>query len=505
MVFKVAATGLNFSRFQSSWTWRFVLYRLCSTNKAPPFNGSYRGGGGMEKRILKVVSSGVKTKSVLENWVDEGGRVSMNELRVITRKLIKRRRFGPALEILNWMETQHSSQMTPYDYARRQELTVKEHGTIEAERYFESLTSTFSLKAASLPLLRCYVEERSTEKAEAFMLKINKLGLALSPHSFNEMLKLYKATSQYQKIPSVILLMKQNRITLNILSYNLWMEACGELSGVESAEMVYKEMLSDQNVEVGWSSLSTLANIYKKAGLTDKAILALKTAEKKISNSNHYPYFFLITQYTSLNNKDGVYRVWKASKAVNSPLTCANYMCILSSLVKLGDMREAERIFVEWESQCRTYDIRVSNILLGGYMRNGSVGKAESLHLRTLEKGGCPNSKTWEILVEGWLRSQQMDKAIDALKNGLAALKDYEWRPSPSIAVAISEYFKETKNFEKAIEFLATLRHFGLAYLQVYKSLLRMQTSGEESSLYILEMMQNDGIDMDDEMMQNDF
>lgn len=283
------------------------------------------------------------------------------------------------------------------------------------------------------------------------------------------------------------------------------MDACGELSGVESAEMVYKEMLSDQNVEVGWSSLSTLANIYKKAGLTDKAILALKTAEKKISNSNHYPYFFLITQYTSLNNKDGVYRVWKASKAVNSPLTCANYMCILSSLVKLGDMREAERIFVEWESQCRTYDIRVSNILLGGYMRNGSVGKAESLHFRTLEKGGCPNSKTWEILVEGWLRSQQIDKAIDALKNGLAALKDYEWRPSPSIAVAITEYFKETKNFEKAIEFLATLRHFGLAYLQVYKSLLRMQTSREESPLYILEMMQNDGIDMDDEMMQNDF
>ena len=92
-----------------------------------------------------------------------------------------------------------------------------------------------------------------------------------------------------------------------------------------------------------------------------------------------------------------------------------------------------------------------------------------------------------------------MDKATDALKSGLAALKHYEWRPSPSIDVAISEYFEETRQFEKAMEFLTTLRHFGPANLQVYKSLLRMQISREESPLYILEMMQNDGIDVDDE------
>ncbi|MCD9637846.1 hypothetical protein HAX54_021377 [Datura stramonium] len=41
-------------------------------------------------------------------------------------------------------------------------------------------------------------------------------------------------------------------------------------------------------------------------------------------------------------------------------------------------------------------------------MRNGSVEIVEWLHYSTLEKGGCPNSKTWEILVEGWIRSQQM-------------------------------------------------------------------------------------------------
>ncbi|KAK4372274.1 hypothetical protein RND71_007658 [Anisodus tanguticus] len=170
-------------KFKNDVFVRYYLVDLGSDKKATPFN--------VKKRILKVVSSGVNPKrSVLQNLLDEGRIVSLQELRVIIRQLLKRRRFGPALEILKWMETQHSSQMSPYDYARRQELIVKEHGRIEAERYFESLTSTVSLKEASLPLLRCYVEERSTEKAEAFMLKMNKLGLALSPHPFNEMMKL---------------------------------------------------------------------------------------------------------------------------------------------------------------------------------------------------------------------------------------------------------------------------------------------------------------------------
>lgn len=76
-----------------------MLSRSYSTNKATPFNGIYPGGGDLKKRILKVVSSGVR--EVLENWVDEGRRVSLNELRVIIRQLVKRRRFGPALEVLS--------------------------------------------------------------------------------------------------------------------------------------------------------------------------------------------------------------------------------------------------------------------------------------------------------------------------------------------------------------------------------------------------------------------
>lgn len=397
------------------------------------------------------------------------------------------------------MEDRNGYKFSAADHAIRLELTIKVHNLREGEEYFANMPDTTSQKAACLTLLHSYVKEKALEKAEALIVKMNSLGLAVSPHPFNEMMKLYMATSQFKKVPTVIQQMKQNNIPLNVLSYNLWMGACGESSGVASAEMVYKTMVKDKDVELGWSTLSTLATIYLKSGFLDKANLALQNAERKLSTTNRLGYFFLITLYTSLKNKDGVLRLWEACKAVEGRLTCSNYMCILLCFVKLGDIKEGERVLTEYEYQCRKYDIRVSNILLGAYMRNGFVEKAEALHLHTLERGGCPNYKTWEILMEGWVRSQNMEKAINAMKNSFAMLKHCDWRPSPSIVVAIAELFENSENFEDAKRYLKVVRRLGLASLPVYKSLLRMHASANQPSQEIFEMMKEDEIEIDDE------
>ncbi|XP_059631280.1 pentatricopeptide repeat-containing protein At5g27460 [Cornus florida] len=482
-------------------SWRFISSNSLSIDTTAGESSLSRKDQNdeLKSRIFRLIFPRRSATTVLQNWVDEGRRVSVSELRRICKQLMNFRRYKHALEILTWMEDQARFQISAADHAIRLELITKVHTLKEAEEYFAIIPNSASQKAACLPLLHLYVKERATEKAEALMLKMNGLGLIVNPHPFNEMMKLYMATSQYEKVASVILQMKQNKIPRNVLSYNLWMSACGELSGVASAEMVYKEMLNDKNVEVGWSSLSSLANIYLKSGLCDKATLALRKAEKKLSNCNRLGYFFLITHYASLKNRDGVLRLWEACKAVEGRITCADYMCILSCFVKLGDIEEAERVFMEWESQCRKYDIRVSNVLLGAYMRNGLMEKAESLHLRTLEKGGRPNYKTWEILMEGWVKSQDMDKAISAMKNGFSLLKHCDWRPSPSTVVTIAEYFEKKGNIVDAKRYVEFIRRLGLASLPVYKSLLRMYACTQAPIQEILKMMQKDEINMDDE------
>lgn len=479
--------------------------------------------------LLRKTGPRRSVSSLLQERIDSGHAVTLSELRLISRRLIRSNRHDLALQVLKishliktekqsfygsfrfanyvyiqmmeWMENQKYVQLSACDIALRLELIIKTHGLKEAEEYFEQLLhSSVSLrvaKSAYLPLLRAHVKKKLVKEAEALMEKLNGLGFLVTPHPFNEMMKLYEATGQYEKVVMVISMMKGNKIPRNVLSYNLWMNACCQLSGVAAVETVYREMVGDKSVEVGWSSLCTLANVYIKGCFDEKAKLVLENAEKMLNRSNRLGYFFLITLYASLGNKEGVVRLWEASKSVCGRISCANYICVLSSLVKIGDLEEAERVFSEWEAQCFNYDVRVSNVLLGAYVRNGQIRKAELLHDRILERGGNPNYKTWEILMEGWVKCQSMEKAIDAMHRAFELMKRCHWRPSENIVMAIAEYFEKEEKIEEATAYVRDLHRLGLASSPLYRLLLRMHEHAKRPAFDIYDMTKLDKIQID--------
>lgn len=400
------------------------------------------------------------------------------------------------------MDSHNDFKLSSLDHAATLDLIAKVHGTSQAEQYYKKLWTAASKKAASFPLLHCYVTERNVQKAETFMAKLQSCGLPVDPHSFNEIMKLYVATCQYEKVLSVIDLMKRNNIPRNILSYNLWMNACAEVSGVASVQSVFKEMVNDDMVEVGWSTYCTLANIFRKYGLNSKALACLRTAETKLSSTGRLGYSFVMTCYAALNDSDGVFRLWEASKSVPGRIPSANYMSAILCLIKVGDIARAEWIFGSWEAECRKYDVRVSNVLLGAYVRNGWIEKAERLHLHMLEKGACPNYKTWEILMEGFIQSRQMDKAVHAMKKGLSLLKSCHWRPPLELVEVIAKVFEEQGNVDDANRYIKVLQKFNLTCLPLYKSLLRTYINADIVPPNISEMVARDQIVMDEEMDQ---
>lgn len=399
------------------------------------------------------------------------------------------------------MESHGSFSITPSDHAQKLELIAEARGLQEAEAYYASINSDAPLDATSTSLLHYYVKERRIDEAEALMTRLRKKGLSV-PQPFNDMMKLYMAVGQHQKVPIVIQEMKRDRIPLNVLSYNLWINAANEISSVSSVEEVYMEMVNDSNVEVGWSTYSTLANIYIKNGLMAKARAALSDAEDRLSTRNRLGFFFLITLYAALNDQKGVRRLWESSKKVAGRITSANYMCIILCLVKVGDIGGAERAFLEWESECRKYDIRVPNVLLGAYVRQGWMDRAESLHSRTLVKGGRPNYKTWEILMEGWIASKQMDRAAEAMKEGLCLLRSScAWRPSGEVRLCIMEHFEQQGDADAARRYVKALRRHRLMTLPVYKSFLRTCVKAQRPVPNALEMTRADRVDLDEEAL----
>ena len=125
--------------------------------------------------------------------------------------------------MMEWMENQKDIEFSVYDIALRLDLIIKTHGLKQGEEYFEKLLhSSVSMrvaKSAYLPLLRAYVKNKMVKEAEALMEKLNGLGFLVTPHPFNEMMKLYEASGQYEKVVMVVSMMKVNKISRNVLSH----------------------------------------------------------------------------------------------------------------------------------------------------------------------------------------------------------------------------------------------------------------------------------------------
>lgn len=58
----------------------------------------------------------------------------------------------------------------------------------------------------------------------------------------------------------------------------------------------------------------------------------------------------------------------------------------------------AEKRFKEWQSGCKTYDIRVGNVLIGAYLREGLSNKAEVLMNLARRRASKLNSKIFGAL-----------------------------------------------------------------------------------------------------------
>ncbi|KAM1001499.1 hypothetical protein ACFX13_008134 [Malus domestica] len=61
-------------------------------------------------------------------------------------------------------------------------------------------------------------------------------------------------------------------------------------------------------------------------------------------------YFSLLSLHTIIGDKEGVRRIWKKVKALSPKMNDAEYTCMLSSLVKLEQFEEAEKLYTEWAS-----------------------------------------------------------------------------------------------------------------------------------------------------------
>lgn len=409
--------------------------------------------------------------SVLNQWEKEGKRLSKWELCRVVKELRKFGRYKFALEVYEWMNNREEKfRFTTSDTAIRLDLIAKVQGIESAEEYFFKLPDSSKDKRIYGALLNGYVHARMKEKAESLMEKMRERGYACQSLPYNVIMTLYMNLKKFDMVESVVSEMREKNIPLDICSYNIWLSSCGSQGSVEKMEQVVEEMKLDTAISPNWTVYSTMASLYIRLGLLEKAEECLKKVEGRITGRDRIPYHYLISLYGSIGKKKEVLRVWNIYKSTFASIPNLGYHALISSLIRQDDIEGAEKFYEEWLSVKSSYDPRIGNLLLGWYVRQGFSEKAEAFYDKMIEFGGNPNSTTWEIFAEGHIRERRISEALACLKDAVLIDGSKSWRPRPTVVSSILEFCEQEGDLVNREALVGVLRQVGCLDDETYMS-----------------------------------
>ncbi|PQM34502.1 pentatricopeptide repeat-containing protein [Prunus yedoensis var. nudiflora] len=383
-------------------------------SSSPPFQSLYR-------RILSVGNRNPRVSVVpmLAQWVKEGRELKQPEIKDFIKQLRKSRRHSQALEVSEWMSDVMKHDLSPGDIAVRLDLISKVRGLQQAERYFDSIPYPFRVVQVYGSLLYCYARRKSVENAEITFGKMKELGFAKGFRDYNVMVSLFFGTGEYEKLHVLVEEMEEKNINYDIHTLKLRM----------LSESVLEGRTVGEDIDIAEESEQLIDNNTRKIG-----------------------YGRLMTSHAVIGNKDEVYRIWDLHK---NTLGFYNkrYQCMVNSLMKLGDIDGAEKIVQEWESGVKCYDIRIPNLLVTAYCRQGLFEKAKS-YVEKLMESGKGNASTFLVLATEYHMNGHMGEAVEAMKNAAKMSSRPGWKFNHSTLYACLKYLKEKRDMKSALEIL---------------------------------------------------
>nr|KYP62928.1 hypothetical protein KK1_017488 [Cajanus cajan] len=449
----------------------------------------------------KISPLGSPTASVLDDWVYKGNKLRVAELQRIIRDLRKRSRFSQALQVSEWMCEKGVCIFSPTEHAVHLDLIGKVHGFPSAESYFNGLKDQHKTEKTYGALLNCYVRQRQTEKALSHLQRMKELGFASSPLTYNDIMCLYTNIGQHEKVPDVLAEMKENQVLPDNFSYRICINSYGVRSEFGRMESVLKEMETRPDIVMDWNTYSIVANFYIKGELASEAVCALKKAEEKLDNKDGQGYNHLISLYARLGLKNEVMRIWDLEKSACKRCINRDFTTMLESLVKLGELDEAENVLKEWESSGNCYDFGIPSIVIICYSQKGLHEKAEGMleELQKNEKVTTPNC--WSVVAGGYMNKGEMEKALRCFKTALSLYVEGKgWKPNAKLIAELLRWIGDNGSIEDAEVFVSLLRNAVVPpNRQMYHTLIKTYMRGGREVDELLDRMEKDGVDENEE------
>lgn len=361
------------------------------------------------------------------------------------------------LQLIDWME-KRGEEITVNGQAVRLDLISKVKGVNMAEAYFSNLPESEKNQKTYAALLCGYCQAKMVDKAHALYEKMKELNLASTSLVSNNIMTLYMKLGKPEKVIAHFQEMKAVDISPDRVTYGLVVNSYASLNDIESAERVIKEMKGGGKVSPDWTIYCSLAAFYNSSGLFHKSKSVLKKAEGIMNRKDRAPFEYLISLYAAAGSLGDVKRVWNLLKDTFTKMTNRSYMCMLDALRKLGDVHGLKECFSEWESGYDSYDVRLADIVVDAYLKNGMAGEAEALWKKAekaLETARGSDFRMLEMFIDYYLKKRDMGLVLKYLE----MVRSKGWKPGKERSKALLEsVVADEAKVDGAEKFVETLK-----------------------------------------------
>ncbi|KAJ7976602.1 Pentatricopeptide repeat-containing protein, mitochondrial [Quillaja saponaria] len=251
---------------------------------------------------------GLSVQTALDKWLKEGKDLTREEILQAMLNLRKRRMYGRALQLSEWLEQNKHLDFEERDYVSRLDLIAKVRGFQKAEQYIQKIPKSFRGELMYRTLLANCVVNNNLKKAEELFNKMKDLELPVTTFACNQLLILYKRTDR-KKIADVLLLMEKENVKPSLLTYKILIDTKGQLNDITGMDQIVETMKAE-GIEPDLQIQAILAKHYASGGLTEKAEAVLKEMEGGNLKENRWACRSLLPLYAELGKDDEVGRIW---------------------------------------------------------------------------------------------------------------------------------------------------------------------------------------------------
>uniref|UniRef100_A0A2P2KJI7 Pentatricopeptide repeat-containing protein n=1 Tax=Rhizophora mucronata TaxID=61149 RepID=A0A2P2KJI7_RHIMU len=433
-----------------------------------------------------IVSSPNSVHSVLDKWAEEK-ELSQAEISLATSNFRKRRMYGRALQLSEWLEARKHLDFVERDYASRLDLIAKVRGLQKAEYYVEKkIPESFRGEIIYRTLLASCVSANNAKKAEEVFNKMRDLEFPITLFVCNQLLLLYKRLDK-KKIADVLLLMEKENIKPSLFTYKLLIDTKGQSNDITGMDQIV-ETMKMEGIQPDTITQAILAKHYVSGGLKGKAEAILKEMEGSDLKEHRWACRLLLPLYASLGKAVDVRRVWKVCESSPRLEECT---AAVEAWGKLNKIDEAEAVFnlmTKWKKLSSKH----YSALLKVYASHKKLAKGKDLVKRMADSGCRIGPLTWDALVKLYVEAGEVEKADSMLQK---ATEQSQIRPMFSSFMTIMEKYEKRGDIHNSEKMFHRMRQAGyVARHRQFQSLVQTYINAKSPAYGIRERMKADNI-----------